>query len=120
MPNNSGYWHNRVNLANTMIAQGFILAPYYCHKAVANTIHEPPIMTECLATLRQSAEQVVLHPTTTSSVTCPGRAQLSLPTMRHLVPQAIRASPGDTGCPPLEYVDVFMDDFILLTQGPVE
>ena len=72
------------------------------------------------ATLRQSAEEVVLHPTTTSSATCPGRAQTSLPTMRHLVPQATRASPDDTGCPPLEYVDVFMDDFILLTQGPIE
>ena len=40
--------------------------------------------------------------------------------MRHLVRQATRASPDDTGCPPLEYVDVFMDDFILLTQGPIE
>ena len=40
--------------------------------------------------------------------------------MQHLVPQATRASPVDTGCPPLEYVDVFMDNFILLTQGPIE
>ena len=48
------------------------------------------------ATLRQSAEEVVLHPTTTSSATCPGRAQTSLPTMRHLVPQATRASPDNT------------------------
>ena len=72
------------------------------------------------ATLRQLAEEVVLHPTTISSATCPGRAQLALPTMRHLVPQSTRASPDDTGCPPLEYVDVFMDDFILLTQVLIE
>ena len=72
------------------------------------------------ATLQQSAEKVVLHPTTTSSVTCPGRVQTSQPTMRHLVLQATRASPDNTGFPPLEYVDMFMDDFIPLTQGPIK
>ena len=73
------------------------------------------------AILRQSAEEVVLHPTTTSLATCPGAAQLSQPTMRDFKPQAPRASSHDTGDPPLEYVDVFMDsDFILLAQGPPE
>ena len=76
--------------------------------------------TTSAATLRQSAEEVVLHPTTTSSATCPGTAQLSRLTMRDFKPQAPRASSQDTGGPPLEYVDVFMDDFILLTQGPPE
>ena len=36
------------DLANAKIAQGHILAPYHHHKAVANTMPEPPIMTECL------------------------------------------------------------------------
>ena len=73
------------------------------------------------AILRQSAEEVVLHATTTSSAICPGIAQLSRPTMRDFKPQAPRASSQDTGGPPLEYVDVFMDsDFILLTQAPPE
>ena len=40
--------------------------------------------------------------------------------MRDFIPQAPRASSDDTGSPPLEYVDVFMDDFILQTQGPPE
>ena len=40
--------------------------------------------------------------------------------MRDFNPQAPRASSDDTGCPPLEYIDVIMDDFILLTQGPPE
>ena len=116
-----------VDLANAKIAQGYILALYHRHKAVANTMPEQPTMTECLqyspdqhmgtgdayttssislpttnttslldspnrstgmedtsktsaAILRQSAEEVVLHPTTTSLATCPGRAQTSLPT----------------------------------------
>jgi hypothetical protein len=72
------------------------------------------------ATLQHLAEGVVLHPTTTILATCSGRVQLSLLTMQHLVLQATRASPGNTRCPPLEYADVFMDNFILLTQGPVE
>ena len=155
------------DLANAKIAQGYILAPYHCHKAMANTMHEPPIMTEYLqyssvqhtgagdafktfstslpmanttshldspnqstgmentsttsaATLQQLAEEVVLHPTATSLTTCPGRVQLSLPTMRHLLLQVIWVSPDATGCPPLEYVDVFMEHFILLTQGSIE
>jgi hypothetical protein len=121
------------DLANAKIAQGYILALYHCHEAMANTMPEQSTMTECLqyspvqhtgtgdayktsstslptanttslldspnrctgmedtsktsaATLRQSAEEVVLHPTTTSSsATCPGSAQLSLSTMQHLV-----------------------------------
>jgi hypothetical protein len=156
------------NLANAKIAQGQIPAPYHHHKAVANTMPEPPIMTECLqdssdqhwywvclqgiqhvttynkyykspglskpkhwngmedaskttaATLQQLAKEVVLHPTTTSSATCPARAQLSPPTIQHQVLQATRASPDNTGCLPLEYADVFMDNFILLIQGPIE
>ena len=72
------------------------------------------------ATLQQLAEEGLLYPTTTSLATCPGRAQLSLPTMWHLVQQARRAFPDNTGCPPLEYVDIYMDDFILLTQGPIK
>ena len=36
------------DLANTKIAQGYILAPYHCHKAVANTMPKQPTMTECL------------------------------------------------------------------------
>ena len=35
------------DLANAKIAQGYIPAPYHCHKAVANTMPEPPVMTEC-------------------------------------------------------------------------
>ena len=72
------------------------------------------------ATLQELAEEVVLHPTATSSATCPARAQLSPPTMQHLVLQATRVALNNTGCPPLEYVYVFMDNFILLTQGPIE
>ena len=72
------------------------------------------------ATLQQPAEEVVLHPTATSLATRPGRAQLSLPTMQHLVLQATRASPDNMGSPLLEYVDIFMDNFILLTHGPIE
>ena len=72
------------------------------------------------ATLRQSAEEVVLHPTTTSLATCAGTAQLSQPTIWHFRPQTPRASSHDTEYPPLEYVDMFMDDFILLTQGPLK
>ena len=34
--------------ANAKIAQGYILAPYHCHKAMANTMPESPIMTACL------------------------------------------------------------------------
>ena len=71
------------------------------------------------ATLRQLAEEVVQHPTTTSSATCLGTAQQSLPTMRPFQRRTPRASSHNTGDPPLEYVDVFMDDFILLTQGPL-
>ena len=120
------------DLAKAKIAQGYNLASYYCHEAMANTMPEPPIMTECLkhspdqhtstgdayktsstslpmtnitslpdspnkstgmevaskksaATLQQPAEEVVLHPTSTSLATFPGRAQLSLPTIWHLV-----------------------------------
>ena len=40
--------------------------------------------------------------------------------MQHLVLQATRVALNNTGCPPLEYVYVFMDNFILLTQGPVK
>ena len=76
--------------------------------------------TTSAATLRQSAEEVVLHPTTTSSATCLGTAQQSLPTMRPFQPQTPGASSHNTGNPPLEYVDMFMDNFILLTQGPLE
>ena len=75
--------------------------------------------TTSIDTLPQSAEEVVLHPTTTSSAICLGIAQLSLPTTRHFKPQSSRASSHHTGGPLLEYVDVFMDDFILLTQGPL-
>ena len=32
MPSNSDYWQDQVNLANAMIAQGYILALYHCHK----------------------------------------------------------------------------------------
>ena len=71
--------------------------------------------TTLAATLRQSAEEVVLHPTTTSSATCPSAAHISRPTMRHFTPQTPCASSHDTEYSPLEYVDVFMDDFILLT-----
>ena len=71
------------------------------------------------ATLRQSAEEVVLHPTTTSSATCLGTAQLSLPTTQPFQPQTSRVSSDYTGGPPLEYIDMLMDDFILLTQGPL-
>ena len=28
--------------------KGYILAPYHCHEAVANTMPQPPVMTECL------------------------------------------------------------------------
>ena len=38
--------------------------------------------------------------------------------MRHFTPQAQRAPSDGTEYPPLKYVDVFMDDFILLAQGP--
>ena len=72
------------------------------------------------ATLRQPAEEVVLLPTTTGLVSSPGGVQLSLTTMRHLVPQATRASPDNMGSPPLEYVDIFIANFILLTHGPIE
>ena len=76
--------------------------------------------TTSAAILRQSAEEVVLHPTTTSSATCPGTAHILQPTMRHFTSQTSRASSHDTGGPPLEYIDVFMDSFILLTQGTPE
>ena len=36
------------DLANAKIAQGYIPAPYHCNEAVANTMLETPIMTECL------------------------------------------------------------------------
>jgi hypothetical protein len=36
------------DLANAKIAPGYILAPYDCHDAVANTSPEPPILTELL------------------------------------------------------------------------
>ena len=154
------------DLANAKIAQGYILAPYQCHEAMANTMLDIPTMTECLqdspdphtdtgdacdtfitstpttyttstlyspnqstgmgdagttspATLQQLAEEVVLHPTTTSSATCPGTAQLPLPTTQPFKLQTSRASLDNTGGPPLEYVDVFMDNLILLTQGVI-
>ena len=75
--------------------------------------------TTSAATLRQSAEEVVLHLTTTSSATCLDTAQPSPPTTRSFQPQTSRASSDNTGGPPLEYVDVFIDDFILLTRGPL-
>ena len=28
--------------------EGYILATYHCHEAVANTIPQPPVTTECL------------------------------------------------------------------------
>ena len=48
------------------------------------------------ATLRQSAEEVVLHPNTTSSATCLGTAHLPLPSMRPFKPQTPRVSSDDT------------------------
>ena len=36
------------DLANAMIAQGYIPAPYHCHEAVTNTTPEIPTMIECL------------------------------------------------------------------------
>ena len=72
------------------------------------------------ATLDEPAKEAVLHPTTTSLATYPGRTQLSQPTIQHIIPQTTRASPDNMGSPLLEYVDIFMDNFILLTHGPIE
>ena len=70
------------------------------------------------ATLDEPAKEAVLHPTTTSLATYPGRTQLSQPTIQHIIPQTTRASPDNIGSPSLGYVYLFMDDFILLTTPP--
>ena len=74
--------------------------------------------TTSAVTLQQLAEEVTLHPTSNSLATCPGAVQLSQPTIWHLRLQTPRASSDDTGGPPLEFVEVFMDNSILLTPPP--
>ena len=71
-------------------------------------------------TLQQLAEEVVLHTTTTSLATCLGTVQLSQLTTQPFQPQTSRASSDDTEGPPLEYIDMFMDNLILLTKGPLK
>ena len=76
--------------------------------------------TKSTAIHQELAEDVVLDPTTASLATCPRKVPLSQPTTQIFNLQASRASLGDAGYPPLEYIDVSMDNLILLTLGPLE
>ena len=69
------------------------------------------------ATFQQLAKEIVIYSSTTSVTTCHSEAQMPQLIVQHLALQT-KGPLLTTHAAPPEYIDVFMDNFIILTQPP--